>query len=195
MNKVKYVLLILCFLAGIGYFFPAANVNINIPDTYQLSTKFNLGNLFSFINSADNTGLGSSVSGENMRETLDEILELLRELNIESLVGGLTVSMVLYVIVIPILVVLLVLFLIGMLNRATTILTAISVVFYIFISFQLFSLPSKVAKALNENLGFLAGYIDLSKAVKIYPGFGFWLTFIALISMLAISLYTLFKNE
>ena len=198
MNKVKYGLLILCFLAGIGYFLPALNVNINIPSVYSLTIRINLGSLFSLFNeaeSADLVGNGGNISGEYMREAMDGILELLRELHLESLVAGLAVSMVFYILVIFALAVMLILIFTEKLNRLFITMTAISAFFYIFIAFQIFRLPSKITDAKNKSLGVFAGFIDLSQAIKISLGFGFWLTFISIICMLSIHLYTFYKDR
>lgn len=194
MKKVKYVILILCFLAVIGYFLPALNININVPDVYRLKMNVNLGSLFSLLNEAKSQGYGGSM-GSVSSDDIDEMFELLRELHIENLVGGLTFSMIFYILVIFILAVMLILTFMGKFNRVFITMTAIGILFYIFIAFQIISLPSTIKEAINKNLGGFSGFFDLSKGININLGIGFWLTFIAIICILSIYLYTFYKNK
>ena len=194
MKKVKYVILILCFLAVIGYFLPAVNININVLDVYKLRMNVNLGSFYSLLNEAKSQGLGGSM-GRVSSDDIDEIFELLRELHIDNLVGGLTFSMIFYIFVIFILAVMLILTFMGKINRVFITLTAISILFYIFIAFQIINLPGTIKEALNKNLGGFSRFIDLSKGININLGIGFWMTFIALICILSIYLYTFYKNK
>ena len=194
MKKIKYVILILCLLAGIGYFLPAVNININVPDVYRLRMKVNLGSLFTLLNESKSSGFSSSI-GSVSSDDIDEIFELMRELHIESLVGGLTASMIFYILVIFILAFMLILTFMGKFNRVFITMTAIGILFYIFIAFQISSLPSIIKEALNKNLGGFSGFFDLSKGININLGVGFWLTFVAIICILSIYLYTFYKNK
>jgi len=178
---LKKVLLVFCLLAGIGYFFSAVNVNINIPNVYNYSMKANLGDLISLVNHTDSRDFRNSVTGANTKEAISEILELLDDLNLKGIIGGLTTAIVLYIFVIPLLILLTILIWLGRFPRVTISLATINLVFCIYTTYQLLQLPNAITLAVNKNLGFLAGFIDLSKAVNINLGGGLLLTLIALI--------------
>ena len=181
MSMLKKVLLVFCLLAGIGYFFSAVNVNINIPNVYNYSMKANLGDLISLVNHTDSRDFRNSVTGANTKEAISEILELLDDLNLKGIIGGLTTAIVLYIFVIPLLILLTILIWLGRFPRVTISLATINLVFCIYTTYQLLQLPNAITLAVNKNLGFLAGFIDLSKAVNINLGGGLLLTLIALI--------------
>jgi len=183
---LKKVLLVFCLLAGIGYFFSAVKVNINIPNVYNYSMKANLRDLISLVNNTDSREFRNSVTGANTKDAINEIMELLDELNLKGLISGLTTAIVLYISVIPLLIMLTILIWLGKFPRITVGLATINLVFCIYTTYQLLQLPGAITLAVNKNLGFLAGFIDLSKAVNISLGSGLLLTLIALICLNAI---------
>jgi hypothetical protein len=195
MSIFKKLLLVFCLLAGIGYFFSAVNININIPNVYNYSMKANLGDLISLVNNTDNSDFRNSVSGSNTKEAINEMLELLDELDLKGLIGGLTTAIVLYISGIPLLVLFTILICLGRFPRVTISLATINLVFCIYTTYQLLRLPNAITLAVNKNLGFLAGFIDLSKAVNINLGGGLLLTLIALICTNAIIWFKYIKTR
>ena len=197
MSMSKKLLLVFCILAGIGYFFPAVNVNvnINIPNVFNYSMKANLGDLISLVNNKSSRDFFNGESGSNTKEALNEILELLDELNLKGIIGKLTIAIILFVSVIPLLIILTILIWFSRFPRVTIGLATISLVLCIYTTYQLLRLPGAITLAVNKNLGFLAGFMDLSRAVNISLGGGLLLTLVALICLNAIIWFKYVKTK
>ena len=182
----KIICIILCVTALIGFILPAVHIDINFLGNSS-GIKISMASLF------DRPDL--PIDSGNLPQ-----IDIMRDNNIFSDISSKFISSVIaYILTFILLIVILVLTILEKLKKPGIIITAVSCGLYIYAGYSISNLTETLIKtlqtALENTLGFFAGFINIADMIKIYLGNGYFLTLIAITAFLLTQIIFLFINK
>jgi len=188
----KFFFMALCVIALSGYMQPAVNVHLSLFDmTYD--SGFSLATVFT---GAENP-LDSSESGKS------ELSELLGDIHVidimDDAVRAVILSAALYFVTLMLLLAVLILAFWGKFKLVKAVILVMAFAMYVTAGLVILTVPETaidiLAGILEDMLGPLAAFVDVSEMLQIEHGIGYWITVFALAGMLTAETAMNVKNR
>jgi len=184
-NKEKIIITILCVIALMGFLFPAINIDVNFLITSR-NVSFSMRTIF---NRPDNPFGGADMSR-------------LSEINILDVSGGifdevrtkLVTAISAYLITLIALIALLICTLVDKLKKTSAVISTVSFALFIYAGYAISTVTEPLIGAIENTLGLVTLFIDISSLISLSLGNGFWLTLIAIGVILAIKIVNLISK-
>lgn len=187
-SKIKAICIALCFMALVGFFLPAINLRMNFLDN-QKSISFST---LSLLDKPESIFDGANLSQEDMFSISSESMfsDLFMEIR-----PKLIISIGAYFIALILLIVIIASMFVGKLKKPINVMLVLSLALLVYAGCTILSVTEALFHRLENSLGFLASFINLSDLVKINLGSGYWLTLIMLGCMLLTKIIFYFLSD